>query len=62
MTERPDEVGDAGPGSDAGAPVLRASDAERNEIVQRLNVAVGEGRLTLSEFSDRASPVPGSWR
>jgi hypothetical protein len=34
-------------------PELRASDAERQAIADRLNVAVGEGRLTLSEFSDR---------
>jgi hypothetical protein len=54
--------------------VLRASDAERDEIVQRLNVAVGEGRsnvvgmpqrpdevgLTLAEFSDRVDSVYGS--
>jgi hypothetical protein len=32
---------------------LRASDAERQKIADRLNVAVGEGRLTLEEFSDR---------
>jgi len=60
MTQRPDEVGGAGPGSDAGAPVLRASDAERDEIVRRLNVDVGEGRLTLAEFSDRVDSVYGS--
>ena len=60
MTRRPDEVGGAGPGSDGGEPVLRASDAERNEVVQRLNAAVGEGRLTLAEFSDRVDSVYGS--
>ena len=32
---------------------LRASDAERQAIADRLNAAVGEGRLTLEEFSDR---------
>jgi Domain of unknown function (DUF1707)/Cell wall-active antibiotics response 4TMS YvqF len=32
---------------------LRASDAERQMIADRLNTAVGEGRLTLEEFSDR---------
>src|ERR1700754_1818387 len=32
---------------------LRASDAEREAVVGRLNVAVGEGRLTLDEFSQR---------
>jgi uncharacterized protein DUF1707/cell wall-active antibiotic response 4TMS protein YvqF len=34
---------------------LRASDAERQEIADRLNSAVGEGRLTLEEFGDRVS-------
>ena len=32
---------------------VRASDAERQTIADRLNAAVGEGRLTLSEFTDR---------
>jgi hypothetical protein len=32
---------------------MRASDAERQTIADRLNAAVGEGRLTLEEFSDR---------
>jgi hypothetical protein len=32
---------------------LRASDAERQAVADRLNAAVGEGRLTLAEFSDR---------
>ena len=32
---------------------LRASDAEREAVVGRLNTAVGEGRLTLDEFSTR---------
>jgi hypothetical protein len=34
-------------------PQVRASDAEREAIADRLNAAVGEGRLTLEEFSDR---------
>jgi Domain of unknown function (DUF1707)/Cell wall-active antibiotics response 4TMS YvqF len=34
-------------------PQLRASDTERQSIADRLNAAVGEGRLTLEEFSDR---------
>jgi hypothetical protein len=33
---------------------VRASDAEREAIVARLNAATGEGRLTLEEFGDRA--------
>lgn len=32
---------------------VRVSDAEREAIVERLNVATSEGRLTLEEFSDR---------
>jgi Domain of unknown function (DUF1707)/Cell wall-active antibiotics response 4TMS YvqF len=34
-------------------PVIRASDGEREAAVARLNDAVGEGRLTLQEFSER---------
>ena len=34
-------------------PEMRASDAEREAVVGRLNVAVGEGRLSLDEFSQR---------
>jgi hypothetical protein len=36
---------------------MRVSDAERNLVVERLNHAVGEGRLTLSEFEDRLQAV-----
>jgi hypothetical protein len=32
---------------------VRASDAEREAVADRLNGAVGEGRLTLEEFSER---------
>ncbi len=42
MSETPD--GPAG---------VRASDAEREEVAAQLGRAVGEGRLTLAEFSDR---------
>ncbi|MEU2348192.1 DUF1707 domain-containing protein [Modestobacter sp. NPDC049651] len=34
-------------------PVVRASDAEREVVVGRLQAAVGEGRLTLDEFGER---------
>lgn len=34
-------------------PVLRASDAEREATVQMLSEAAGEGRLTLTELSER---------
>jgi hypothetical protein len=36
------------------APAVRASDAEREATVVRLQTAVGEGRLDLDEFSQRA--------
>jgi Domain of unknown function (DUF1707)/Cell wall-active antibiotics response 4TMS YvqF len=39
--------------SDPDEQQLRASDAERQAIADHLNTAVGEGRLTLEEFSDR---------
>src|SRR4051794_26036918 len=39
---------------------VRASDAEREEIVGRLNMAVGEGRLTLDEFSQRLGGAYGA--
>ncbi len=32
---------------------LRASDADREAVVRRLQRAVGEGRLTLTEFDER---------
>jgi hypothetical protein len=35
----------------------RASDAEREAVAGRLNGAVGEGRLTLEEFSERIAKV-----
>jgi Domain of unknown function (DUF1707) len=38
-------------------PELRVSDAERNQVVERLNQAVGEGRLSLAEFEDRLDGV-----
>lgn len=34
-------------------PVLRASDAERDQVVARLRDASVEGRLTLEEFTER---------
>ena len=38
-------------------PEIRLSDAERNLVVEQLNKAVGEGRLTLVEFEDRLQGV-----
>lgn len=37
----------------AGPGEIRASDAEREGIATRLNEAVGDGQLTLEEFSQR---------
>jgi Domain of unknown function (DUF1707) len=48
---------DSKPGPDQNRPrgggVLRASDQDRDETVQRLQVAFAEGRLTDGEFDDR---------
>jgi hypothetical protein len=44
-------VGQTRGGGDPGR--IRASDAGRDAIVERLRDAAGEGRLTLDEFSDR---------
>ena len=38
---------------DSSGSGVRASDAERDATVGRLNQAVGEGRLTMDEFSER---------
>ncbi|MBF9134680.1 DUF1707 and DUF2154 domain-containing protein [Plantactinospora sp. S1510] len=38
-------------------PKVRISDADRESVVARLNVAVGEGRLTLPEFEERLDGV-----
>jgi hypothetical protein len=40
--------------SPAGAPVVRASDADREAVVSRLQTAVAEGRIDLDEFGQRA--------
>jgi hypothetical protein len=44
------------PGSDQ-APVVRASDADRDAVVTRLQTALGEGRIDLDEFGQRAAAV-----
>lgn len=36
---------------------MRASDADREKIVERLRLAMNEGRLTLHEFDDRLQQV-----
>jgi hypothetical protein len=38
-----------------GLAQVRASDAEREAVVARLNAATGEGRLSLEEFSERVT-------
>ena len=43
------------PHDDERSPVVRASDADREAVVARLQAAVGEGRLDLDEFSQRAA-------
>jgi Domain of unknown function (DUF1707)/Cell wall-active antibiotics response 4TMS YvqF len=37
----------------AGPPAVRASDAEREAVVARLQTAAGDGRLALEELADR---------
>ncbi|MFF4451085.1 DUF1707 domain-containing protein [Streptomyces goshikiensis] len=37
----------------AAAPALRASDADRERVVERLRDAVAEGRLDMEEFQER---------
>jgi hypothetical protein len=39
--------------SGAGSPAIRASDAEREAVVARLQAAGGEGRLALEELAER---------
>jgi class 3 adenylate cyclase len=41
------------PPSDEGHPVVRISDADRNQAVELLRSHTAEGRLTLDEFSER---------
>ena len=36
------------------APVVRASDADREAVIARLQTALGEGRIDLDEFGQRA--------
>jgi hypothetical protein len=42
-------------------PVIRASDAERDEVVTRLREASVEGRLTLEEFTERMTIAYDAW-
>jgi hypothetical protein len=38
----------------AGRPAVRASDADREAVLSRLQSALGEGRIDLDEFGQRA--------
>jgi hypothetical protein len=38
-----------------GTPVVRASDADREAVVARLHIALGEGRIDVDEFGQRAT-------
>ena len=46
---------DSGAGSAAGAGHLRASDADREQVINELKAAFVEGRLTKVEFDARVS-------
>jgi hypothetical protein len=41
-------------------PGLRASDAERDAVAERLRTAAGEGRLTLDELAERLDAALGA--
>ena len=46
--------------AEMGTPPLRASDAEREDTVRRLSNAMGEGRLTLEELTNRVDTAYGA--
>src|SRR5918999_828310 len=46
--------------SGAGPPAIRASDAEREAVVARLQTAAGEGRLALDELAGRLDRALGA--
>jgi uncharacterized protein DUF1707/cell wall-active antibiotic response 4TMS protein YvqF len=48
------------PNSEADMPSVRASDAEREAVAERLRVAAGEGRLALDELADRLETAYGA--
>jgi hypothetical protein len=54
--EHPDDQGRQAANND-DSPDIRASDGDRDAVISRLNEAVGEGRLTLQEFSERIDDV-----
>ena len=48
------------PTEEGGAPDIRASDAERDEVVQRLSEHAVTGRLTLDELEERIGLAYGA--
>lgn len=48
------------PDGAAGPPVVRASDADREAVVARLQTALAEGRLDVEEFAERAHAAYGA--
>jgi hypothetical protein len=55
MSQHPVPGPDGRPGPEEPEPTVRAGDAEREATVKRLQTAVGEGRIDLDEFGQRAS-------
>ena len=54
----PGEQQGAVPGGSESAPVdMRIGDTERNLVVERLQSALGEGRLDITEFDERLAAV-----
>ena len=54
MSQDPAAGQDPQPGAGDGGPGVRASDAEREATVTRLQTALGEGRIDIDEFGQRA--------
>lgn len=48
------------PAAGGADPAIRASDAEREQAIERLRGAAGEGRLTLEELTDRVEAASGA--
>lgn len=49
-----------GPGAARGGRVIRASDADREQVVEQLREHFGTGRLSQDEFSARVEAAYGS--
>jgi Domain of unknown function (DUF1707) len=48
------------PADPAPRPDVRASDADRTAVVDRLQAALAEGRITVQEFTERAATAHGA--